>query len=156
MTRLPDELRRHPRTRSAFRAVAILVGGYLTISVLTMVAVIVLRNDAAVVTAAVWIRGTIVTASSILMSFFVWRASRGSARAYLRLRLVSAIMVIAIIVIIAVPGTFPLWLKVEQGVCGVILIAVVSIVNGRHLRSSFRHASARNRAEGRQPVARSE
>jgi hypothetical protein len=156
MTRLTDELRSHPRTRATFRAVATLVGGYLTVSVLTMVAIIVLRNDAAVVTAAVWIRGTIVTASSILMSFFVWSASRGSARAYLRLRLVSAIMVIAIIVIIAVPGTFPLWLKIEQGVCGVILIAVVSIVNGKHLRSSFAAASARSRVEDQQPIARSE
>ena len=39
--------------------------------------------------------------------------------------------------IIALPGTFPLWMKIEQGVCGFLLIGVVAIVNGRHLRSLF-------------------
>ena len=40
-------------------------------------------------------------------------------------------------VIIALPGTFPLWMKVEQGVCGFLLLGVIGIVNGRHLRSLF-------------------
>jgi hypothetical protein len=46
-------------------------------------------------------------------------------------------MVAAIAVIIALPGTFPLWMKIEQGVCGLILLGVVVIVNGRRLRSLF-------------------
>ena len=46
-------------------------------------------------------------------------------------------MVVAIAVIIALPGTFPLWMKIEQGVCGLILIGVAVIVNGRHMRSLF-------------------
>jgi hypothetical protein len=35
----------------------------------------------------------------------------------------------------ALPGTFPLWMKVEQGVCGFLLPGVIGIVNGRRLRS---------------------
>jgi len=35
------------------------------------------------------------------------------------------------------PGTFPLWMKVEQGVCGFLLLGVIGIVNGQHLRSLF-------------------
>jgi hypothetical protein len=85
----------------------------------------------------VWVRGTIVVASALLMASFVARAGGGSARAFLRLRLVSAIMVVAIVVIIAVPGAFPLWMKIEQGVCGVLPLCVVALVNGRRLRSSF-------------------
>ena len=46
-------------------------------------------------------------------------------------------MVAAIAVIIALPGTFPLWMKIVQGVCGLILLGVVVIVNGRRLRSLF-------------------
>ena len=46
-------------------------------------------------------------------------------------------MVAAIAVIITLPGTFPLWMKIEQGVCGLILLGVVLIVNGRRLRSLF-------------------
>jgi len=40
-------------------------------------------------------------------------------------------------VIIALPGTFPLWMKVEQAVCGVLLLGVVAVVNGRVMRASF-------------------
>ena len=32
-------------------------------------------------------------------------------------------MLIAIAVIIALPGTFPLWMKLEQAVCGLLLIS---------------------------------
>jgi len=63
--------------------------------------------------------------------------ARGSSRGHLRLRLVSAIMLVAIAVIIALPGTFPLWMKSEQGVCGLLLLGVVVVVNGKHLRSTF-------------------
>ncbi len=126
-----------PRTRGTFRTVRLLVGGYLTISVLTLIAIIVLRNHSGIVNAAVWIRGSIVVGSAALMTMFAARTGRGSGRAYFRLRLVSAIMVVAIVVIIALPGTFPLWMKVEQGVCGLILLGVVFLVNGKHLRSVF-------------------
>jgi hypothetical protein len=125
------------RTVAAFRSVRRLAGAYVAISVLTLVAIVLMRHNAALVNPAVWIRGSIVAASSMLMAAFVAGAARGSARAYLRLRLVSAIMVVAIAVIVSLPGTFPVWLKIEQGVCGAILIGVVAIVNGRHLRSLF-------------------
>ena len=129
-----------PRGRLAFGRVRLLVGCYLAISVLTLAAVILLRDDAAVVNPAVWIRGTIVTASALLMTVFAARAARGSGRAFLRLRIVSAVMVLAVVVIVALPGTFPVWMKIEQGVCGLLLIGVIALVNGRHLRSIFARA----------------
>lgn len=125
------------RTRAAFRAVKLLIGGYLAISAATLVAIVALRDDAAVVNAAVWVRGTIVVASALLMLAFARRAARGARRAYLRLRIASAVMVVAIAVIIALPGTFPIWMKIEQGGCGLILLGVVAVANGRHLRASF-------------------
>jgi hypothetical protein len=63
------------------------------------------------------------------------RTARGSRRAYLRLRIASAIMLAAIVVIIAIPGSFPLWMKIEQGACGLIPLGVVAIVYGRQLRA---------------------
>lgn len=127
----------HPRSLTAFRSVKLLAGGYLAISVLTLVAIVVLRNDAAAVNDAVWVRGSIVVASSLLTFLFTARAARGSRKAYRRLRIISGVMVVAIAVIIALPGTFPLWMKLEQGACGLVLIGVAVIVNGRHLRSLF-------------------
>ncbi|TVT30917.1 hypothetical protein FNH05_28740 [Amycolatopsis rhizosphaerae] len=127
----------HPGAQSAFRAVKLLVGTYVALSVLTLVVIVVLRDHASVVNDAVWTRATIVVASSLLTSAFALRAARGSRGAYLRLRIVSAVMVLAIAVIVAVPGPFPVWMKIEQGVCGLVLIGVVTLVNGKRLRAVF-------------------
>jgi len=121
----------------AFSLVKALLVGYLAVSVLTLAAIVLLRNDASVVNPAVWIRGTIVAASSVLTLAFAAGAARGSRGAYRRLRIITAVMPVAIVVIIALPGTFPLWMKVEQAVCGVLLLGVVAIVNGRAMRTSF-------------------
>lgn len=133
----PQEHLSPPQTRAPFRRVKLLVGGYLTVSAATFVAIVLLRNHAAVVDSAVWIRGTVVVASALAMLMFTVRAAGGSRRMYLRLRIVSAIMVVAIAVIAAMPGILPLWMRIEQGVCGVILIAVVAIVNSQRMRSLF-------------------
>ena len=53
------------------------------------------------------------------------------------MRIVSAVMLAAIVVIIALPGTFPVWMKIEQGVCGVLLLGVCLIAYGKGLRASF-------------------
>ncbi|MFF0339127.1 hypothetical protein [Kribbella sp. NPDC004875] len=127
----------HPRSTAALRSVQLLAAGYLAISVLTLIAIIALRNHPAIVTDAVWVRGTIVVGSSALTFLFARRSARGSRKGFLRLRIVSAAMLTAIVVIIALPGTFPLWLKGEQAVCGLLLLGVVLLVNGKHLRSVF-------------------
>jgi hypothetical protein len=124
-------------TQTAFRTVKLLVSTYVAISVLTLAAIIWLHDNTAIVNDAVWVRGTIVVASSLLMLWFTASAAKGSRRAFLRLRLVSAIMVVAIATIVAIPGLIPLWMKIEQGVCGVCLIGVVVVLNGQHLRSLF-------------------
>src|SRR5689334_18103885 len=60
----------HPQSQRAFRSTRLLVGGYLGISALTLAAIILLRDNAAVVTPAVWVRGTIVVASALLTTLF--------------------------------------------------------------------------------------
>jgi hypothetical protein len=46
-------------------------------------------------------------------------------------------MLVAIAVILAIPGDFPLWFKLEQGICGLLLLGVVMVVTGKHMRSVF-------------------
>lgn len=132
-------MRSHTEQRPAtsLRAVLTLVGCYLGLSVLTLVAAFLLRHHPSIVTDAVWIRGTIVLASALLMGALASRAARGSRRAYLRLRIASAAMVVAIAVIVSLPGLFPVWMRIEQGVCGLLLLGVVVLANGRRLRSAF-------------------
>ncbi|GAA1313896.1 hypothetical protein Psi02_64630 [Planotetraspora silvatica] len=134
---ISDEALNNPRSRTAFRTVKLLVGGYVAISVLTLVAVYLLRDDAGLVTDTVWVRGGIVVLSSLLMLAFATGTTRGRRRAYLRLRIASGVMVVAIAVLVALPGFLPMWMRIEQTVCGLLLVCVVAIVNGRHLRSLF-------------------
>lgn len=131
------ELLADPRAQTSFRYVKHLVGYYLGLSVLTLVAIVILRNHSSLVNDAVWVRGVIVVGSALLNFFFARRAARGSKKGFLQVRLVSGIMVVAIAVIICLPGTFPVWMKIEQAVCGLLLLGVVVLVNSKHLRSFF-------------------
>src|ERR1041384_5043487 len=126
-----------PRTQSAFRVVKPIVGGYVGISVLALVTAYVWRNDAALVTDVVWVRGFIVLVTSLLMLSFALGAARGRRRAWLRLRFAAGIMVVAIVVLVAWPGLLPLWMRIEQGVCGLLLLIVAFIVNSEHMRAVF-------------------
>ncbi|MGW0810621.1 hypothetical protein [Nonomuraea sp. NPDC002799] len=113
------------------RNVVWLIRGYAAVSLLTLVTMIVFRNDGAMVTDSVWVRGIIVAAASLVTLFFAVQAARGERKMLLRLRIVTAIMMVAIVVIIALPGLFPLWFKLEQGVCGLLLLPVVVQLNRR-------------------------
>lgn len=115
----------------------VLAGAYLAVAVLTLGVIYLLRDHRGVVNDAVWVRGTIVVGSSVLMFLFVARTIRGSRPAYRRVRVLAAVMVVAIAVIVALPGTFPAWMKIDQVVCGVILLGVNLLVNGRHMRARF-------------------
>ena len=125
------------RALAAFRRLKLLVCGYVAISTLTLIAIFLLRDDATAVNSAVWTRGTIVALSALFTLTFTVRATSSSRRAYLRLRIVSAVMLAAIAVIIALPGTFPVWMKLEQGLCGVLLAGVCTVANGKSLRALF-------------------
>lgn len=126
-----------PLIKPAFRPVRLLLAAYLGISALALVAIVVLRDNPDLVNDAVWVRATLVFASSVLPLRFAARAADGFRRGYLRLRIVSAVMVVAIVVIVSLPGLFPLWIRIEQGACGIVLATVVVIVNSARIRSLF-------------------
>ena len=127
----------YPRSQAAFRTVKLLVGSYLGISALTLVAIVLLHGNAALAPTAVVVRGAIVVAHAVIMLLFAARTARGSRVGYLLLRLSSTIMFVAIVVILAIPGDFPLWFKIEQGCCGLLLLGVVMVILGKPMRSVF-------------------
>ena len=65
--RKPEEPPDQPKTRTALHGTELLVSGYVGISVLTLVAIVLLSNHAAVVNPAVWIRGSVAVATALLM-----------------------------------------------------------------------------------------
>jgi hypothetical protein len=124
------------RTETAgFRPVLLLTGAYAALSILTFGVIVLFRDHPAMVTDAVWVRATLVVASSLLTFAFARSAARGSRKGLLRLRIVSAVMLVAIAVIVAWPGLFPLWLRIEQAACGLLLLGVTVLINGRRPRA---------------------
>lgn len=125
-------------THSArFRTMKTLVATYFGVSLATVAADVVMAGNTTMVTSTVWTRTVIVLLSSALMLSMVIRAAKGVRRSFLRLRLASGAMFIAIAVIISLPGLLPMWVKLEQGFCGLLLLGVVALVNGKALRSAF-------------------
>jgi hypothetical protein len=126
-----------PTTRSALRTARTLVGAYLAVSALAVAALAALHDHPTLVNSASWVRASIVLVTAVLMFLFARGAARGSRRAWLRLRIVSAVMLVAIVVIVSLPGFLPAWLRIEQGGCGALLLAVVVLVNRRGVRTAF-------------------
>jgi len=119
--------------KSTTRLIKGLVGGYVAISLGALVALFLMSNQ----TQEAWVHGVIVAATSLLMALFARGVIKGRAKAYLRLRITTIIMVIAIAITTAIPGDFPDWMKVEQVVCGLLLVGAVIVLNSSKMRRVF-------------------
>jgi hypothetical protein len=105
-----------------------LVGTYAVLSVLTVAAIITFSAVApSLVNPEAQVRGVIVAATSVLTYVFATRAARGNQWALLRLRIIVAIILVAVVaVLFFVP--LPSWMVVEQAACGVLLAATALLI----------------------------
>ena len=110
------------------RAVTWVVGAYVALSALTVVAIAAFARVApSLVNPQAWVRGVIVAATSVLTLVFARGAAAGSARALLRLRIIVVIILVAIgAVLFLVP--LPAWMIAEQIACGVLLLATAVLI----------------------------
>jgi hypothetical protein len=113
-----------------------LLAAFLVISLSTVVAVVLMRHNPALVTPAVWIRTPLVATSAAVLLLLARRAAAGHRGSLRRLRILSMVVLAAIVAVVAWPGAFPVWLRVEQAVCGVFMLSVVVRTNLRTVRSS--------------------
>jgi len=123
--------------RDAFQPIRGLVACYFGLGLLGLGATLLLHDHPQLVNTAVWVRGSIVLATSGLMYLHAETASRGSKAAFNRLRIASIIVPLAIAVLIALPDPFPVWMKVQQGLCALVVAGVAVLVNRRPQRRHF-------------------
>lgn len=114
-----------------------LLGGYAAVSVLTLLAIVVFSGNPDIVTDAVWIRGSILAVASLVTFALGVAMANGSRSNFGRVRIIALAQVIAVGVIEAVPGSFPIWFKIANGVCGTLLIIVVLLTFARSVRATF-------------------
>jgi len=124
-------------TNDHLRTVVKLLAAFLVISLGTVAAAVLMRHHPALVTPAVWIRTPLVATSAAVLLLFARRAATGHRASFRRLRLISMVVLAAIVVVVAWPGAFPTWLRVEQAVCGVVMLSVVIRTNLRSVRSAM-------------------
>jgi hypothetical protein len=120
------------RTGPNLRAVRILVGAYMALSLATVVAIVLLSSHwPDQVSPQAWTRGVIVAATSVLTFVFARRASSDQPRTMLRLRIV-LFVILAAVVLVLFFLSLPTWMVIEQAACGVLLlISTILVVSGR-------------------------
>jgi hypothetical protein len=113
------------------------VAGLAVATVLTLI-------DPVDVTWVVWLRGGVVTVASVILMAVTGAAARGSRGAYVRLRWISILAPIGIVVILLAPDAgYPLWMKVEQAIVGVLILTMAIQLNSRAVRNAFPRSATR-------------
>lgn len=115
--------------RAAFRPVLLLSGAFVAVSAAMIAFLGVASATGAGFESAIWIRCSLVLASAAVLLAIAVSAARGSRNAWIRLRIISPIILLAVIVIVSIPGFLPDWVRVEQAVCGLLLLPVAILVN---------------------------
>ena len=123
--------------RAALRPVLILLGCFVALSAALLGFVAALAAWGIGSDIAIWIRGGFVLASAVLLFVFGVAAAHGSRSALLRLRIIAPIVLVAIVVIVSIPGFLPDWVRLEQAVCGALLLPVAVIVHLPRTRAPF-------------------
>ncbi|MFH8407382.1 hypothetical protein ACH4FX_21705 [Streptomyces sp. NPDC018019] len=127
-----------PGPRRDFGRAKILVAAYGALSAVVLLTVAVLAGTGHEVTPFMWGRSAGVLASAGVAYWFTVLAARGARWAYRRIRVLSAVMPVAIVAIDSIPGALPGWFIAMQAVCAVAIGAAACIVNGSGPRAAFR------------------
>ena len=118
------------QTRELVRALFVAV---LALSVVTLGVAASVGSDA-----TVWVRDIIVIVIAAVLIALAERAYRGSRGAYLRMLLMSGVAPVAIVIIIVIPNDgFPVWMKVEQAIVGILLAAAALILGRKVVRRAY-------------------
>lgn len=126
-----------PDAREKLHIAKTLLGGYAAVAVLTLLAVVVFSGNPGLVTGAVWVRGSILAVASLVTFALGVSMANGSRGNYRRVKIIALAQVVAIVVIESIPGSFPVWFKIANGVCGTLLIIVVLLTFARSVRAAF-------------------
>ncbi|MEW9531274.1 hypothetical protein [Microbispora sp. NPDC049125] len=127
----------HPDTQRAFGKVRTLTVAYGAIGAAVLVTVVVLASTGHTMTGFVWSRAAGLFASAAVTYWMTALASKGRRWAYLRLRIISIAVPVALIAMDMIPGILPVWFVVMQAGAALVIAAAAFVVNGSRLRAAF-------------------
>ncbi len=123
--------------RAAFRPVIVLFTAFLVVSIAMEAVLIAQSATGGDVAIAIWIRCSLVLGSAVVLLLIALSAARGSRPAWVRLRIIAPIVVVAVIVIVSIPGFLPDWVRLEQAVCGALVLPAAILVNLPRMRAHY-------------------
>ncbi|MGP3973356.1 hypothetical protein ACTWQF_04810 [Streptomyces sp. 8N114] len=126
-----------PRTQGAFDTAKSSIKVYGALSAAALFAVIAVSVSGHTVNTFMWVRAVLLPVVAVLIYRMTGSASRGSRRAFERVRALAVIMPIAIIGVDLIPGVCPPWYAVMQVVCMLPVIRVAFMTRGSALRAAF-------------------
>ncbi|MEU5833800.1 hypothetical protein ABZ820_08935 [Streptomyces diacarni] len=126
-----------PRAQRAFDTVKSGIKVYGALSAVAVLAVIAVAISGHTVNTFMWVRAVLLPVVAVLIHRMAVSASRGSRRAFERVRALAVIMPIAIIGVDLLPGVCPPWYSLMQVVCMLPVIRVAFTTRGSALRAAF-------------------
>ncbi|MEO3873610.1 hypothetical protein ABGB18_32770 [Nonomuraea sp. B12E4] len=84
-----------------------------------------------------WGRAAGLFASAAVTYWMIVLASQGKRWAYLRVRVITILVPVALIAMDLIPGILPPWFVVAQNASALVIGAAAVIVNGARLRAAF-------------------
>ncbi|MEV6158007.1 hypothetical protein AB0L53_47470 [Nonomuraea sp. NPDC052129] len=131
------ETTNHQATQRAFGKAKIFIAAYGALSTAVLITVAILAITGHTVTSFMWGRSAGVLASAAVTYWLTGLAARGARGAFLRVRIISIVMPLAIIGVDLIPGVTTAWFAMLQATCALAIAAVAFIVNGSRLRAAF-------------------
>ncbi|MCP2168826.1 hypothetical protein LX83_005704 [Goodfellowiella coeruleoviolacea] len=113
------------------------VTAYGVVGVAVFVVVVALAVAGHEVTSFMWGRAGGMLGSAAAAYWFTVLAARGARWAYVRVRIISVVVPIAIIAISGIPGALPPWFVAVQIAGALALVPAAVIVNRSEMRAAF-------------------
>jgi len=132
--------------RARFRPLLVLLTGFLLVSVAMEGVLLIQSISGASLDSSIWIRCSLVLGSSVVLLLIARRAGRGSRPAWIRVRIITVIVVVAVVVIVSIPGFLPDWVRIEQGICGLLVLPVAIVLNLPRTAALFPAVASRRSA----------
>ncbi|MGW8764416.1 hypothetical protein ACWGN5_18120 [Streptomyces sp. NPDC055815] len=124
-------------TRRAFGTAATSVKVFGALTGLSLLVVAAVAGSGHQVNTFMWVRAVLLPLVAVLVHRLTVSASRGSRRAFERVRGLAVVLPIAIIGVDLIPGVCPPWYAVMQTVCVLPVIRLALLSRGPALRTAF-------------------
>lgn len=109
----------------------------IAIAVLSAVLLVGAIATASTLPVTAWNRVAAVVLLSLFYLFLVFRLGRGSSRALRRLHITVIIGIVGVALVVVLPGQYPWWMRVEQAVQLLLLLAMGYIIRRPEVRAAF-------------------